>query len=154
MARRPLNISVGRKAVRPSVQYGASQAALRNQLQESLRGVIDNFRTFTAGLEAVMPEILLETLEPTFAKSQIRVPRLTGELADSGYLEARQGSRSAEVEIGYGRGGKPDYAIFVHEIPAHHEEPTSDKFLQGPIEEDLPDIPNILAAKIREAAGT
>jgi hypothetical protein len=154
MARRAVAVRVGRSTIRGSVPYGATAAQLRAGLDASLADVVGNLRAFVEGIDAATPEILLETLEPTFVKSQIRCPFRTGDLRASGYLETRKGTRTAEVEIGYGRGGHPDYAIHVHEVPAYHQPPTQDKFLQSAIEEDAPDYPAIIAAKIQEVAGT
>jgi len=153
MARRPLQLSVGRTTFRGPLSGGSHQA-LAADLKASLDGVLGNMRQVINVIEGSTPEILAEVLQPTFDKSQVLCPVKNGTLKASGYLETRAGTRTAEVEMGYGRGGHPDYAIFVHEIPRNHEEPTRDKFLQVPVEEDLPTFAERLASKVREVVGT
>ena len=120
----------------------------------SVRAVVNNMKELFGRVSEAMPQILMDTLEPTFVKSQTYCPFVTGALRESGYLEVRQEGKRTEIEMGYGRNDQPPYAIYVHEIPAQHEEPTRDKFLQAAIEEDMPDFASILAAKVREVAGT
>lgn len=100
-------------------------------LKDDLQYIMDQFADVT-------PDVVLEALQPTFEKSQVYVPKKTGDLKESGYLEVTSRSRSApSVEMGYGRGGDPRYAVYVHELTTyHHEAPTRAKFLEAAINED------------------
>lgn len=91
-----------------------------------------------AGLKDVAPEAMLYAMEPTFKASQKEVPVDTMDLRSSGYM-VLGGSKSAPVvEIGYAKGGKPRYAVIVHEdMEAQHARPTKAKFLEDPINRDL-----------------
>jgi hypothetical protein len=144
---------MGRKAFRGS-HAGGSEQELNRQFQESLDDILTNLRSFIQEVDGITPDVLIEALEPTFGKSLERCPEKTGALRASGYLESRKYYRGAEVEIGYGRGGKPDYAVFVHEMPYQHAEPTRDKFLQSALDEDYFTILTAIPRLIREAAGT
>jgi hypothetical protein len=86
------------------------------------------------------PKILLEAMEPTFGKSKVYCPKDTKALVNSGYLEARETKNGAEVAIGYARGGTPFYAVYVHEVPRFHKDPTRWKWLQFALQEDADDI--------------
>lgn len=151
---RTLSLTMGRQRISGSTAYGASQAALRDQFNASMGDVLHNLGVFIRHMHNVGPEILEDALRPTFGKSQVYCPVRDGTLRASGYLESKQTSDGAEAEIGYGRGGIPDYAIYVHELPARHEEPTRDKFLQAAIDEDYFAIINRIPQLVREAAGT
>jgi hypothetical protein len=145
---------MGRKQVRAGTAHAASQGALLQQFNSSMEDILTNLRDFVSHMEDVSPDILIEALEPTFGKSIDYCPKKTGSLVASGYLEARKFRGGAEVEIGYGRGGHPDYTIFVHEIPRAHEAPTRDKFLQAALDEDYFSILSSIPRLVREAAGT
>jgi hypothetical protein len=151
---RPLNITMGRQRIGGSVAYGGSQSALRDQFNASMGNVLHNLGVFIRHMHDVGPEILEEALRPTFGKSQVYCPVQDGNLRASGYVESKRTSEGAEAEIGYGRGGLPGYAIYVHELPAAHEEPTRDKFLQAALDEDYFAIINRIPLLVREAAGT
>jgi hypothetical protein len=154
MARRPIAIHVGRSTIRSSAPYAATEAGMRANLQTSISGIVNNIKAFIADVEGMMPDVLVEVLQPVFDLSQVYCPFKSGDLRSSGYLEARQGTRTAEVEIGYGRGGHPSYAVYVHEMPFNHADPTRDKFLQAALDEGLPDALASLPSIIRARAGT
>jgi hypothetical protein len=145
---------MGRKQVRSSVQYGASQHALNRQFQASMNDVLGNFRHFINSLEGVAPDILIEAVEPTHRKSIGYAPIKDGDLRASAYLAARTFRGGAEVEVGFGRGGHPDYAIYVHEMPYAHADPTRSQFLRAALDEDIPSIVSALPRLIRGWAGT
>jgi len=97
-----------------------------------------NLSLFLIDLKKVTPEILIDSLTPTFKKSLVYVPKKTLALMHSGYLEVRERGTVIQAELGYGRGGIPHYAVYVHEatwIP--HQAPTRSKYLQAAIEEDI-----------------
>lgn len=129
-------------------------ASMSRALDASLADIIDNIHEFIAHMEGVSPDILVEVLEPTFGKSIEYCPKKTGALVDSAYLEPESYRGGARVEMGYGRGGNPDYAILVHELPYAHENPTRSKFLESALDEDYFSIISSLPRIVREYAGT
>lgn len=131
----------------------SSYAALGAQFRESLEAILGNLDDFIAHMDDVSPDILVEALEPIFEKSQEYVPVDTGDLKSSGYLQARGYRGGARAEIGYGRGGHPDYAIFVHEMPYTHAAPTRAKFLQVAIDEGYSDLLDRIPRLVNQAAG-
>ena len=87
--------------------------------------------------EDIIPEVTVEALKPTLELANYYVPKDTGELRDSGYVEAK----GKTAEIGYGKNGRAPYAVFVHENPMfYHEPPTQAKFLQRAMDEDMGSI--------------
>lgn len=114
--------------------YAAAMARTSKELTDTLLDIFDQF-------EDVSPEIMLTALEPTFELSQVYVPYDTGDLSESGYLEDVSTPKKPQVQIGYGRGGNPYYAMYVHEMTSiPHEAPTRSKFLQAAVMEDLDNI--------------
>jgi hypothetical protein len=103
----------------------------------------------------VSDEVMLEALQPNYEKSQEYVPKQTGRLSRSGYLQIAETSRgNPRVEIGYGYGGDPFYTVFVHEmVNIRHEPPTRAKFLQQAIMEDLDGIFKRLGDGYKEFMG-
>lgn len=131
----PIRISVGRTHIRADATGGA--AALGRNLNEAFRELSENFQWFTDQLDGYLPQDLKEALIPTFMKSQEYCPvGPTGNLKASGFLEVEGFRGGARAVIGYGKGGDPFYAIYVHEVPATHDPPTTDKFLQKALDED------------------
>lgn len=101
------------------------------QITSSLTDIIDQFEDAT-------PEVVMDALEPTFEKSKVYCPKDTHELVESGYLEVVRRGKSPYVEMGYAKGGKPRYAMYVHEITSYkHAAPTRAKWLQHAVQEDL-----------------
>jgi hypothetical protein len=154
MARAPrIKSFMGRKQFRGS-HAGGSEQALNADFRASMDDLLGNLQEFIDHMEDVKEDVLIEALEPTFGKALEYCPIDKGNLRKSGYLESRTSRGRAEVEIGFARGGDPHYAIYVHEIPAYHEPPTSDKFLEKAIAEDYFSIISSLPRLVREAAGT
>src|SRR5690348_6237242 len=118
----PLNVSMGSSAGLSPVA-----ARLQGEFQQSMRGVLMLMRVAFNAIDGATPGILAEVLEPTFEKSQVYCPVSSGRLKGSGYVVAEKAGNGAVAEIGYARDGDPDYAIFVHEMPYDHAEPTRDK---------------------------
>lgn len=149
----PFKAVMGRQRFSAS-RRGTSEQALGLAFRGSMNQLLGNFAGFIRAVEDTMPDVLVESLKPTMAKSLQQVPRRTGDLADSAYLEKKVTARGAAVEMGYGRSGQPDYAIYVHEMPFKHAAPTKSRFLLDPLEEDLPEIPQRIAALTRGKFGT
>lgn len=128
---KPIRIGIGSRA---GHKYNAAD------LNRQLSRLVANFSGLAAHMGSQAPEILREALEPTFEKSKIYCPKDTKKLVNSGYLEVEQTRNGAQAAIGYARGGSPFYAVYVHEIPRYHKEPTKWKWLQQALQEDADDI--------------
>lgn len=151
--RPPIRANVGRARV-PYTDT-SSQAEFERAIREQLRGVLKNYAAFVGHMGEVSADVLVEALEPTFAKSQQRVPKDTRALMQSGYLEKRTFRGKAIAEIGYGRGGFPHYAAVVHEdLEVNHPgEGEEAKFLERPLLEDEGSIQARIIRGMREASG-
>jgi hypothetical protein len=138
------------------VKVGFSGVADGSSLARDIKDLQDNFKAWTLHMSAQSGAVLYNALKPTFDKSQTYVPIDTGDLKKSGYLEVRRRGlfRAYEVEIGYGRGGFPSYAIYVHETPIFHKPPTRWKFLQAAISEDGNEIQKRINEGFKTASGT
>ena len=127
--------------VRVTKPVYASQSNFVALVNQQMRAVQEDLENILEQFEEVTPEIPLEALRPTFEKSQEYVPKKSGALHDSGYLEIVQFRGNPKVEMGYAKGGRPDYAVYVHEMTnIPHKSPTSAKFLERAINEDLHQI--------------
>lgn len=146
--RRRIKLGLGLQRVTAPVypsepRYVRQMNAQVKALTEELLSIIDQF-------EDASEDIMLEALEPTYAKARYYTPIDTGELLDSAYLEKASFRGQPRVEMGFARGGFPRYAVYVHEIPGyHHEPPTRAKFLEQALKEDLSGILTRLAAGYR-----
>lgn len=136
------------------VSQNASQQALQAQYKASMNDLLENLAEFIAEVRGMVPGVLVDALEPTLGKAMEYCPQDTGALRDSAYLEEEVSRGNAVVAIGFGKGGQPGYAIYVHELPYKHEAPTRSKFLQAAIDEDYYTILNAVPRLIRERAGT
>jgi hypothetical protein len=144
---------IGRAQYRGRVAL-SSEATFGRSIKEQMDAIVKNFASFFDHLDHESGDILLEALKPTFEKSQEYVPVQGGRLKGSGYLEKRQIRGHTSVEIGYARGGNPNYAVFVHEnLAVFHAEPTRAKFLQSALEEDAEAIKKRIQLGYSYAAG-
>lgn len=132
----------------------ASAQALQAQFRQEVGEILDAFSDFVSDFEDIVPEVLVDVLEPTFGKALEYCPKDSGALEASGYLEVESRRGKHEIAIGFGRGGQPDYAIFVHEMPFRHEEPTRSKFLQTALDEDYYQMLMEVPRQLRARAGT
>lgn len=143
---------IGRAAVRSSVSTPTANATFA--ARRAMQDVIKEYTRWVQHVEDVTPEILVEALEPAFKLSQIYCPQDTGKLKKSGYLESTTFRGIPTVEIGYGKGGDPDYAAVVHEnMEYRHKAPTKAKFLQAALEEQDGDIKERILSRLKHAAG-
>jgi hypothetical protein len=125
---------------------------------QSVREQLDDLqrimKSVVAQFEGATPEICLEALRPTFEKSKVYCPVDTGALIESGYLEIVGFRGQPRVEMGYGRGGNPYYAVIVHEnLEMEHRAPTRAKWLATAVEEDLDEIKIRIEQGMREFFG-
>ena len=130
-------------------QGGASGRALRSDLNRQMSQLLANFRFFREQAEAAAAPAMVEALEPVMDKAIYYAPEDTGELRASAFLTETNLYGQPTVVFGFGKRGKPDYAIFVHEMPYKHEAPTRSKFLTAAVEEDIPGIQRRYAASMR-----
>lgn len=128
---KPIKVGMG---TRSGHKYNAAD------LSRQLSRLVANFSGLAAHMGTESPEILREALEPTFEKSKEYCPKDTGKLVNSGYLEVQHSRGGAQAAIGYAKGGSPQYAIYVHEVPRFHPEPTRWKWLQFALQEDADSI--------------
>lgn len=147
----PAKINIGARNIRVST-LGAN-AALGRSVQAAFDSLAQDFRAFCDKLEGFLPEDMTAALDPTLELSKVYCPKLTGALVESAYLETQPFRGGVRAEIGYARNEQPPYAIAVHELPAQHEPPTRDKFLQVAIEEDYFNIVQRVADRVRIRIG-
>lgn len=75
-------------------------------------------------------------------KSQDLVPVDTGELKESGHVEARGQEASVVYEA--------EHAVIVHEdLEARHEPPTQAKFLEQPLREYRQEVKDIIREEVK-----
>lgn len=152
MARKVFTSRIGVQRI--SAKLNPVQASYTRDIRAQMESIERNLSKLITGLKGVTTSILLEALTPTFAKSAVYCPKDTHRLVQSGYLEARERNNGVTVEIGYGRGGDPYYAVLVHErtdIP--HRDPERSKFLQAALEEDSNAIPTRVQKGYMDAVG-
>lgn len=148
-----LNAFVGRKALRGGSIHQEVRDTTR-VARASMKGIINNYRKLVDHLEGVTAPVLYEALEPTFAKSLEYCPQDTGALRASGYLEITQFRGTPTVEMGYGAGGSPGYAVAVHEnLEWRHKSPTRAKWLQVALAEDATVIQGRIITGLKRAGG-
>ncbi len=127
--------------------YMASMKATSKELEDILLKLMKD-------VEDISAPLMLDVLSPTFDKSQQYCPIDKGPLRASGYLEVTSFRGNPRVEMGYARGGRPWYAVVVHEDPQfQHKPPTRYKWLQAAMMEDLPSMYTKLGASYKGAIG-
>lgn len=133
---------------RPSV--AAATADVRGQMN----AIIKNLEKVIVGIQDATVDAVRYGLQPIFDKSQVYVPVDTSELKNSGYLVVEKRGDNVEAEIGYGKGGKPYYAPFVHEdLESSHAAPTQAKFLERAIDQHREEILPRIAMRIKSRTG-
>lgn len=123
----------------------------RTDATKGMAGVVRNYERLVKHLTGATPQVLLNALGPTFELSQEYCPKDTGNLVESGYLEVTVSRGAPRVEMGYGKGGKPKYAVRVHEnLEWRHKRPTRAKWLQAALEEDSGELPRRLEVEYKK----
>lgn len=132
-----LKLQVGKLSNRGK-EFFAGEAEAASVMRDQFAELTKIIKSIGDQLDGeITAEIMREALIPTFEKSQIYCPVKTGDLRDSGYLEIVQFRGSPRVEMGYGAGGKPPYAILVHEASEmYHKPPTRSHWLLAAMLED------------------
>lgn len=136
------------------VAYGASHNALTTAFRTSMDQILGVYDAFVEHMEDVTPEILKEAMLPTLRKAEVYAPKDTGKLVASSYLEVESRRGQHVVAIGFGKGGQPGYAVYVHEMPYKHDAPTRSKFLQAALDEDYNAFTSRVPQLLKQAAGT
>jgi hypothetical protein len=122
-------------------RFRVGRVGAKGDVVAQFKAIERNFTSFVNHVRNVTPLIMIEALQPTYKKSHVYVPKDTGALDSSGYLEVTNTGRNPRVEMGYGKGGKPNYAVIVHEkVEYLHAEPTRAKYLQTAMLEDINEI--------------
>lgn len=147
----PIKLGVGKTQFK--IDDKGSAATLGRDLNRAFDEIAKNFRWFVDQLEGYLPQDLENAVKPTFELSQYYCPVDTGTLKASGYLVVEGFRGGARVEMGYGKGGSPDYAIYVHEMPFQHAAPTSNKFLERAVDEDYYNILQRVTDNVRIRVG-
>lgn len=150
--RRRIKVNIGlQTALRREALYPDEAGYVTNMRQQS-RAITDNLIALLDQAKEITPDIMLETLQPTFQRSQEYVPVDTGKLKGSGYLEVTEFRGKPRVEMGYAKGGDPFYAVRVHEdLEFRHDPPTQAKFLERAVNEDSGNYVSRLISLYREA---
>lgn len=148
----PFKANVGLSRI--SAKTDSTHANFTQSVRQSMAGIIAEYRRWITHIDSQAADVLLEALQPTLDMSQEIVPVATGALKESGYLEKRTVGGLSSVEIGYARGGNPDYAVIVHEDPdIQHKAPTQYKFLQQPLEQDAENVRERVISGLRLISG-
>ncbi len=144
---------VGR--VRATNSRGNIHPGYERAVQAQMAAILKEYRRWADHVKTQGAEVLREALEPTFFKARdVYTPEDTGDLRDSGFLEAGRSSSGSFVVIGFGFRGFPHYAALVHErTDFFHKPPTRAKFLQVALEEDAGEIQARLAKGYKVASG-
>lgn len=134
-------------------QYSSFVDAAQNTKRD-MEEIVQKYKDFIAHMKGVGAGVLQNALYPTFILSGVYVPKDTGDLHRSGYLEARTTANGSQVEVGYAKGGFPDYAVLVHEDPvARHRSPQTYKFLERALKEDFGNVQARIFIGYQDASG-
>src|SRR3954471_14983203 len=114
MAIKRINVNIGVSRMRRTPLF-PSEPGYTAQMRSSSKSVIDALLNVLEQFEDVSNEIMIEALHPTMELAVYYTPVDTGELVESAYLEEAEFRGKPRIEIGFGRGGVPHYAVIVHE---------------------------------------
>lgn len=131
-----------------------TEEGFTSSVRAQMQHIIKEFKRWNLHMDNEGAQILKDALAPTFQKTQIEVPKDTLALKNSGYLIVKKFRGKTQVEMGYGKGGHPNYAAIVHEkLEYAHKSPTKAKYLEGPILADFGAIQSRIARGYKEASG-
>lgn len=148
----PLRVNVGRQRV--THVAGPSEANYTRSIRTQMLQIRNNLLKAIEAIENVTPAALIHGLRPMFDTSQILVPVKTGRLKHSGFVVAERTSTGAAAAIGYGKGGNPFYAGFVHErLDLRHAAPTQAKYLEEAVNRHIAQFPSRVADYIKQQTG-
>lgn len=140
-------MSVGKKRLPHNYNPGyPSEAGYVANMAKQSRALTDLLLEILDAFEEATPEIMVEALTPTKALAEYYTPKDTHALVQSSYLEITSFKGKPRVELGFAKAGKPHYGAYVHErMDVAHAAPTSAKFLERALKEDLTGIRDRLA---------
>ena len=122
--------------------------------QKGFRQLEAEYNKFVAHVEDNMGPVIESGLHVVLDYSQDLVPVKSGELKRSGYVTSVRVPKGVLAEIGYARGGIPDYAVVVHEdLNKFHEPPTQAKFLEDAINANEAFFEDYITQATRDMAG-
>lgn len=149
---RSVRFRVGRQRLSKTVR--PSEANYTRQIRSQMKHIEDTITRLVSAIEGLTPEALEYAVQPIFDKSQHYVPVDTQALKNSGFIEAEVTSKGGRAVVAYGKGGKPEYAVFVHEMVDYkHDAPTQAKFLEQAANEHMGEVPGRAAEFIRRRTG-
>lgn len=140
MALPRLRVNVGplRQAKNPPYPSHPTYVAY---MQESSKALTDLLLDILDQFEGASNDLMYDALQPTFEKAKVYTPKDTMALVDSAYFVKTGTDKKPRVEMGFARGGKPYYAVYVHEILSYkHAPPTRAKFLEVAVKEDYSEM--------------
>lgn len=127
-----LRFPVGSQRITSSMR--PSQAAYTRDARAAMEAVVKNFKGIVDAAEMTSASAISYALEAIYYTSQELVPVDTMRLKKSGYIDVRRKRGHITGEVGYGKGGDPHYAVFVHEmLHFYHKPPTQAKFLEAAV---------------------
>lgn len=133
--------SIGVKRVATTAPAVASQGYAR-AMNAQFKAIMDSYKKMLDVIDEVVPDIMVEALEPTLKLAQYYCPKDTHRLVNSGFVEKRPSTRNQmNAVIGFAKNGFPDYAAIVHErVDIPHAAPTRSKFLETALLEDMGNV--------------
>ena len=145
--------SIGLKRIPRSTPRTAAEATRNTRKQ--FKVLRDNLLKSIQYIEGITAPALEEAMKPIFQESQRLVPKDTLKLMRSGFIDTGTFRGQPAVNMGYGAGGTPKYAVFVHEdLNAKHENGTQAKFLEEPYKKQLNQIAGRVSRAIKKKAKT
>ena len=143
MATRRLRGAIGSRRLSRGGDTSIANATRQTRMQ--MKAIEDEYAKFVHLFKDATPEMLEFAVKPILDRSLELVPQLTGELYESGYIEAKRTPKGGRVTVGYAKGGVPSYAVYVHErMDLKHRAPTQAKFLQQAMSENIEEVPGRL----------
>lgn len=145
---------IGRSTLRAGSNLRPSLVGSTLDTRRALKRVVDTINDIIDSVEGSTADAIEYATLPILQRANKYVPKDTRALANSQYQETRTFRGRVVTELGYALGGKPDYAVWVHEIASYeHEPPTRYKFLQAAITEKLPEVRPRLIKYLQESSG-
>jgi len=110
-----------------------------NDVRQSMAGIVRAFENLVNELEGLTTEAVFENAYRVYARSIHYVPKDTGKLVNSAYIEVAPPSPGrVNAVVGYAKGNDPNYATIVHEdLTKRHASPTRAKFLTTAIMDEV-----------------
>lgn len=132
----------------------ASIAGATRDVRKQMKVIQSNIQAVIKGVEGATPQAVRDGLRPIFLESLKLTPLDTGDLRRSGFLNVTERSGEIFGEIGYAKGGKPFYAVFVHEnLAFFHKAPTQAKYLEEAVNRKIGGLKRRIMKSLRAATG-